>query len=297
MKRITTLFLALLLVLTLTSCKSSDKPKETPNNETDVVEKEDNKTTKKEKPKEKKPERALPENLPVYPGSYITGDFEEDQNAWTWAFYAPASAKEIIEFFNDELSYLGLQLHASKTTMGPLVDVATIDYGFILGFIEESDRTVDEDTPEREYAIAVSFDEWDESLTRDKENDPRPKINLETVDSSKFGDYEPERDVPKILPVYPSSILTADTAATMTGTKWQWAFHVNASEDEIVEFFEKELSNLGIEFGVHKEAGVFIINTRDSIIEVMGISAEEEDDNGPGYNYSIVVDLVALSDF
>lgn len=291
------LLLALFLVFSLVAC-GKNTPNDT-NNKTDIVEKDDNK--KAEKPKEKKPAKALPKNLPIYPDSYITDDFKEGENAWTWVFYAPASAKEIKEFFNDELSYLGLQLVASKAMMGPIFSILTLDYHFGLAFVEESDRTVDENTTDREYAILLSHEEWDESLTRNKENDPRPQINLETVDSSEFGDKKPERDIPKILPVYPGSTFIEDGAITMTGTRWQWGFHVDASEDNMVEFFEKELSDLGIEFTVeraseYEEVEAFLVRTKDRIIEIIAIYVGEEDNHGPGYIYHIEADLIALNE-
>lgn len=299
MKKSIKLILAILLIITLTSCNSSKKTNDKPNNKTEVVEKKDEKRTEKEKPKKKtKLTRELPKNIPIYPGSYVTDDFEEDENSWVWAFYSPASAKEVIEFFNDELSYLGLHLYDSRG-LG-LFEVLTLYSEFGLAFIEE-EETVDENTPNREFAILVNHTEWDESLTRDKENDPRIEIILETVDSSKFGDYDPERDVPKILPIYPGSILIGDTPTTITSTGWSWLFHTNANEDEIIEFFEKELSNLGIEFATEKssvydEVGFFSIQTKDSIIEIMGTATDEEYDHGLGYQYTIIVDLIALNE-
>lgn len=296
MKKFLKLILALMLIITLTSCGGS-KSKDSSNDKNDVVEKDDKKDTKKEIPKEIKPKKALPKNVPVYPKSYIIDDLQEDENTWLWTFYAPASAKEIKQFFEDELSYLGLQIQASKALMGPLFDVVTLDYAFVLGFVDESDRTVDENTSDREYVIGIVLDDWDDSLKRDKENDPRPKIDLETQDSSKFGDYKPERDVPKILPVYPYSTLLADMATTMTGTKWMWEFRSNATVDEIIEYYETELADLEIEFNAHKEDEFFMIQTKNSIIEIMGMYIEDEQLGGAGYNYSVQVDLVALSDF
>lgn len=288
MKKRLNLLLALFLVFSLVACGKSTSVD--PNNKTDVVEKEDNKNTVKEKPKEVKPKRDLPKNLPVYPKSYIIDDFKDTENTWVWVFYSSASAKEIKEFFNDELSYLGLLLRADT---GPILDVLTLDGEFALGLVEESDRTVDENTSNREYAVAISLDGWDESLTRDTKNDPRPKINLETEDSSKFGDFKPVKDVPKILPVYPGSILTDDGPISITGTKWTWEFKTNASIDEIIEFYDKELKSLGIQSEAHKEEGFLIINSKGSIIEIMGMYIEDEE---PEVNYRINVDLVALND-
>ena len=282
------LLLVLFLVFSLVACGKSTSVD--PNNKTDVVDKEDNKNTVKEKPKEVKPKRDLPKNLPVYPKSYIIDDFEDVENTWVWVFYSSASANEIKEFFNDELSYLGLLLRADT---GPILDVLTLEGEFALGLVEESDRTVDENTPNREYAVAISLDGWDESLTRDTKNDPRPKINLETEDSSKFGDFKPVRDVPKILPVYPGSILIDDGPTTITGTKWTWRFKTNARIDEIIEFYEKELKSLGIQSESHKEEGFLIIKDKGSIIEIMGMYIEDEE---PEVNYRINVDLVALND-
>ena len=111
------------------------------------------------------PEKAVPKNLPVYPGAILWND-SISGNDWMWLYSTTGSGNEIVEFFTTELQNLGFEIDADSTfAIYEEFGVTTKDRTVIVYWLGTSDleieeEDVDPDTPGRGYGIIVNLDNW-----------------------------------------------------------------------------------------------------------------------------------------
>ncbi len=146
-----------ILIFTLTACNS--------NNESQVAE-----TTDNIEHGSYVPQKAVPENLPIYPDATLSSDsafYGDDSwgNSWQWFYSTNASGNEIVEFFKTEFQNLGFEIDEEQTFANFeefFVTTTESVIGVYWLSIDEFPTEVDvnPDTPGREYAIVVNLDEW-----------------------------------------------------------------------------------------------------------------------------------------
>ena len=166
MKKKIAIIMSIVLIFTLTGCggnnKSNDSTKGNSNNDNEnkVIEKEN-------KPKHDfVPQKAVPNNLPVYPDAILWSDTETwttEGTNWMWLYNTTASANEIIDFFTTELQNLGFEID-------PKFTFANYEEFFVrdttktveVGWMDDGIEDVNPDTSGRGYMIIVNLDKWNE---------------------------------------------------------------------------------------------------------------------------------------
>jgi len=108
----------------------------------------------------------------------------------------------------------------------------------------------------------------------------------------------PKKAVPDNLPIYPEAILWSDTISYGEGNNWQWLYSTTGSGNEIVEFFTKELQNLGFEIDEEYTIAFreeFFVTTTDSVINVYWLDSDNLTDDvtadTPNRHYGIIINL------
>ncbi len=163
MKKAIAILFSIILVFTLIGC--GDKTPTTANK---------NKDSKKYIP-----EHSLPKDLPIYPGAVLNRgyevnvtDIDEETEEeievihWAWTFSTTGSAREIIDFYKNELTELGYELK-SETLHGNYFGLSTVDSDIHISYAiigkSNSDSLPDlvmPDTPGRDYSIQIHPDKW-----------------------------------------------------------------------------------------------------------------------------------------
>lgn len=156
-KRIVVCFL--ILILALTACGGNADSKEPVNskNENQIT-----KTQDKTKQENYVPQKAVPKNLPVYPGATLFHDeMTFWENHWIWDFYTTGSANEIIAFFETELKKMGYEIlegnfgadrHEFYLFAGLFdIQISNLDS-------EKDPDKFNPDTPGRGYSILVNLE-------------------------------------------------------------------------------------------------------------------------------------------
>ena len=105
--------------------------------------------------------------------------------------------------------------------------------------------------------------------------------------------YEPERDVPEGLPVYPGAVMAFDTEVWSfnEGLHWMWMYEEAGSAKEIYEFFLAEFKKMGFEFEdpFFSEYEVFLHDITETVS--LGYSADDTQDlNRLGYMITVNLD-------
>ncbi|MDY6827693.1 MAG: hypothetical protein SVV67_11155 [Bacillota bacterium] len=124
--------------------------------------------------------------------------------------------------------------------------------------------------------------------------------SIDNTDNENNDKYVPQKAVPEDLPIYPGAILWSDSTSYGEDNNWQWLYSTTGSGNEIVEFFIKELQNLGFEideeytFANREE---FFVTTTDLIVQVYWLDSDNLSEvdavtaDTPNRHYSIVVNL------
>ncbi len=61
-------------------------------------------------------QKAVPQNLPIYPNAILINDLVSyGDNSWQWFYSTTASGNEIVEFFITEFQKLGFTIDNEKT--------------------------------------------------------------------------------------------------------------------------------------------------------------------------------------
>ena len=154
-----------ILLFALTGCNSNNESNgpangnANSNNESQVKETVDN--TEHEN---YMPQKAVPENLPIYPDAILSGDTASyGDNSWQWLYSTTDSGNEIVEFFKTELQNLGFEINEDQTFAYREEFFVTTTDSVIQVYYLDSDNLPDEvnpDTPGRHYGIVVNLDEW-----------------------------------------------------------------------------------------------------------------------------------------
>lgn len=229
---------------------------------------------REEKDQGYKPRNPLPDNVPVYPGATMFNNMRVSQtdgeNTVMYMYSSPASANELIQFFEQEMLNLGIKVDykASFAFRNEFV-LATLDEEFNIGWLGEDhldEDNIDPNTRERSYALILNHNRWDKSLTSKKEQH-ESKLAV-TKEMNKHGDYLPMKAVPKDLPVYPNAVMINDGAGFRD---WSWSYKTDVSANEIIEFYKNQLEGLGFEIrdqDIYTNEEAFRISTTDSIVSV-----------------------------
>lgn len=114
-----------------------------------------------------KPEKAVPKNLPVYPGAVLTYEVPSyGDKTWQWFYSTTASGNEIVAFFVAEFQKLGFEIDGEATFAHYeeffIVTTDSVVSVYWLSIDDLPDEVVDPDTPGRDYAIVVNLNEWDD---------------------------------------------------------------------------------------------------------------------------------------
>lgn len=161
MKKIITVVVSIGFILALTGC--------TGNKTSDL----DNNKVKNEETNIIQSSKLPPKNLPVYPDAKRFGDvksFTYAKNTYLeWYYETSANAEEIVDFFKKEFQNLGLEImpygtyiqgsQFSVTAWEPGVQDKTIAFVSNLESENLSDE-IDGKTTERQYAIRINIDMW-----------------------------------------------------------------------------------------------------------------------------------------
>jgi hypothetical protein len=120
----------------------------------------------------------------------------------------------------------------------------------------------------------------------------------ESTNNTNHDNYVPKKAVPDNLPIYPEAILWSDTISYGEGNNWQWLYSTTGSGNEIVEFFTKELQNLGFEIDEEYTIAFreeFFVTTTDSVINVYWLDSDNLTDDvtadTPNRHYGIIINL------
>jgi hypothetical protein len=163
-----------ILLFALTGCNSNNESNEPSNgnsisgNESQVTETADNTGQGSYVP-----QKAVPKNLPIYPGAILGSDFaffgpsDFGDNSWQWNYIPNASGNEIVEFFRTEFENLGFEIDEDFTyALGEEFFVNTTDRIVAVYFLGGDDVPagveVTADTPGRHYGIVVDLDKWND---------------------------------------------------------------------------------------------------------------------------------------
>lgn len=164
-----TIVCCFVLIFALTACGSNKEPVEPANGNTnnDGNGGQITEPTNNNEQESYVPEKAVPENLPIYPGAILWNDsISYGDNNWMWLYSTTGSGNEIVEFFTTELLNLGFEIDADSTfAIHEEFGVTTADRAVIVYWLGTSDleieeEDVDPDTPGRGYGIIVNFDVW-----------------------------------------------------------------------------------------------------------------------------------------
>lgn len=121
----------------------------------------------------------------------------------------------------------------------------------------------------------------------------------ESIDSTDYDNYVPQKAVPDDLPTYPDAVLTSDIVS-FEENSWQWLYSTTGSGNEIVEFFRTELQSLGFEIDEERTIAnyeEFFVATTDSIIQIYWLDSDNLSEidavtpDTPNRHYSIIVNL------
>lgn len=111
-----------------------------------------------------KSSKAVPKNLPVYPGAVLWSDSRGyGESEWMWLYDTSGSGNQIVEFFTTELNKLGLKVDEEKAlAFRETFFVMTEDYVVQVFWLGDDhiDENTNEDTPNRGYGIIVNLDKW-----------------------------------------------------------------------------------------------------------------------------------------
>lgn len=127
----------------------------------------------------------------------------------------------------------------------------------------------------------------------------------ETTPTKAVGNkYVAEKAELKGLPVYPDARLVYDQESSWgdeDSSYWGWIYVTTASANEILDFFEKEFSNLGYKMTEKTTHGsIFFIRDEDNYIYIDNITWDKENTaklpdevtpETPGREYRIQVNL------
>ena len=149
----------LVFVFALTACsgkKSSEPTDDNGNN--------DNKGKITEK---YVPEKAVPENMPIYPGAVMINELPSYSNDRHWVYTTTASSAEIVDFFKTEFQDMGFEVDSAHAyTTGREFYVSSTNYVITVASVgggeEHLPDEVDLNTPGRHYVITIKPDKWDE---------------------------------------------------------------------------------------------------------------------------------------
>lgn len=108
-------------------------------------------------------------------------------------------------------------------------------------------------------------------------------------------DYVPGREVPGNLPVYPGAQMWLDSQGYGQGDIWQWFYRTDASANEIIEFYLKELKELGFEISeddvIAAGAEFYLYTTCETVS--LGWADEEkgQEPDTAGRDYGLFIDF------
>ncbi len=294
MKKIMNLALIIVLIISLSACSSNKSNEPTngngnTNNENQVTEPVD-----KAEDESYVPDKAVPKDLPVYPNASLIGEWDYPapnfgENSWQWDYKSNGSGNEIVEFFRKEFENLGLEVDEDFTGAGG-EEFYVNTVGQVVGvyFLGEDGlpEDVSGDTPGRHYGIVVDLDKW---------HGVDPEDRPQEV-------YVPKKEFVKSVPIYPGAVIVDDTATTLNNMEncWMWTFKSDASANEIVDFYERELEKLGYEVeyasafqdSISLHITDYYITVQDSF-DLWGLSdlPDEVDPDTPGRAFDITVNL------
>ncbi len=156
----------LILIFGLSACSSNNEPNEPANGNANS----DNGSQVAETEHEDhgyEPNKAVPENLPIYPDAILTYDVASyGDNSWQWLYNTTASGNEIVEFFKTEFQNLGFEIDGDGTfAYREEFFIATTDSVisvYWLSIDDLPDEDVNPDTSGRGYSIVVNLDQWND---------------------------------------------------------------------------------------------------------------------------------------
>lgn len=166
MKKIIVLIFSIMVIFVLTACSCNNKSKDPVNNNSNSNNDNGNQAIEESDNTEYDyvPSKALPENLPIYPGATLWSDNETwatEGTNWMWFFNTTGSANEIVEFFTTEFQKLGFEIDENSTFANyeeffVRDTTRTVEIGWLGSEIED----INPDTPGRGYMIIVNLDAW-----------------------------------------------------------------------------------------------------------------------------------------
>lgn len=160
-----TIFISfIVLILALTACGGDTKPNKpaisnsTSQTKSQITQKEENTEP------DYVPEKAVPKDLPVYPGAFVFYDSEiwaDEGTGWMWFYSTTASANEIVAFFKTELLKSGLEIDTGFTyALGEEFSVSDTTGTLTVGWLDDGLENVNPDTPGRGYLLMVKLEAW-----------------------------------------------------------------------------------------------------------------------------------------
>lgn len=162
MKKALSTMIVFILLFTLTGCINNKEDFNSSNRDQDQA----TETEKGVMSEEFVPRKAVPHNIPVYPGAILVNDIASyGDNSWQWLYDTTGSGNEIINFFTTALRDLGLEINEEGTlAIHEEFFVATTNSVVSVYWLNDDElgEGVNPDTPGRGYAIIVNLDEWTE---------------------------------------------------------------------------------------------------------------------------------------
>jgi len=167
LKKSILLFIAVVLVLTVSACSTNSGNNEAPDLESDYTEDTslDNGSSEESHDPDTfvfVPSVAVPEDLPIYPDAELWSDMPAGEECWQWLYQTTGSGNDIVEFFVDALQDLGFDIDSEYTFAEreefSIITTDNIVGVYWLGSDESEDLTAD--TPNRGYGIFVHQEGW-----------------------------------------------------------------------------------------------------------------------------------------
>lgn len=162
LKKIYVTIISIVLIFVLTGCGGNNE-KEKPAN----IDSTNDNASKVTEPTDNirdenfVPQKAVPKDLPVFPGAILWFDSETwaaEGTNWMWFYNTTGSANQIVEFFTAELKNLEFEIDAFA--LGEEFSVRDVNGLVNVGWIDDGIEDVNPDTPGRGYMIIVNLDAW-----------------------------------------------------------------------------------------------------------------------------------------